>query len=67
MTPDKVETRLGTLNFVDGVPTVQATQFPTPRWMCFDAKKFGVPIPKDSPTTIQERAITSPIWFNPSK
>jgi hypothetical protein len=26
MTPDKVETRLGTLNFVDGVPTVETTQ-----------------------------------------
>ena len=26
MTPDTVETRLGTLNFVDGVPTVATTQ-----------------------------------------
>lgn len=26
MTPDKVETRLGTLNFVDGVPTNETTQ-----------------------------------------
>ena len=26
MTPDKVETRLGTLNFVDGVPTAETTQ-----------------------------------------
>src|SRR5450432_4116689 len=26
MTPDKVETRLGTLNFVDGVPTKETTQ-----------------------------------------
>jgi hypothetical protein len=26
MTPDKVETRLGTLNFVDGVPTTETTQ-----------------------------------------
>ncbi|MES2438076.1 MAG: DUF1254 domain-containing protein [Verrucomicrobiota bacterium] len=26
MTPDKVETRLGTLNFSDGVPTVETTQ-----------------------------------------
>ncbi len=26
MTPDTVETRLGTLNFVDGVPTVETTQ-----------------------------------------
>jgi hypothetical protein len=26
MTPDNVETRIGTLNFVDGVPTVETTQ-----------------------------------------
>ncbi|CAN7595200.1 DUF1254 domain-containing protein [Rhizobium sp. LjRoot254] len=26
MTPDKVETRLGTLNFVDGVPTLETTR-----------------------------------------
>ena len=26
MTPDKVETRIGTLNFVDGVPTAETTQ-----------------------------------------
>ncbi len=26
MTPDKVETRIGTLNFVDGVPTLETTQ-----------------------------------------
>ncbi|MBY3027088.1 DUF1254 domain-containing protein [Rhizobium leguminosarum] len=26
LTPDKVETRLGTLNFVDGVPTVETTR-----------------------------------------
>jgi hypothetical protein len=26
LTPDKVETRIGTLNFVDGVPTVETTQ-----------------------------------------
>ncbi len=26
MTPDKVETRIGTLNFVDGVPTVETAQ-----------------------------------------
>lgn len=26
MTPDKVETRLGTLNFIDGVPTIETTQ-----------------------------------------
>ncbi|HSH93253.1 MAG TPA: DUF1254 domain-containing protein, partial [Roseimicrobium sp.] len=26
LTPDKVETRLGTLNFVDGVPTAETTQ-----------------------------------------
>src|SRR6266481_1883571 len=26
LTPDKVDTRIGTLNFVDGVPTTETTQ-----------------------------------------
>ncbi len=34
MTPDKVETRTGTLNFVDGVPTAETTQ------KCYDNLDF---------------------------
>ena len=42
-------------------------EIPTPRWSTYDAFRFGVEIPEGAPTSTQERAYTSPIWYSPSK
>jgi hypothetical protein len=41
-------------------------EIPTPRWVVYDARRFGVPIPEAAETIHQERAYTSPIWYTPS-
>jgi hypothetical protein len=40
-------------------------EIPTPRWSTYDAFRFGIDIPEGAPTSTQDRAYTSPIWYTP--
>lgn len=36
-------------------------EIPTPCWTAYDAKGYGIKLPKEVPTITQERTYTSPI------
>ncbi len=42
-------------------------EIPTPRWLVYDAVRLGAKIPEGAVLTGQERAYTSPIWYQPPK
>jgi Protein of unknown function (DUF3604) len=44
---------------------VRVLEIPTPRWVLFDALRYGAKLLPETELTSQERAYTSPIWYNP--
>ena len=44
---------------------VRVLEIPTPRWVAFDAVKYKYKLAPEVRAKDQERAYTSPIWYNP--
>ena len=44
---------------------VRVLERPTPRWSTIDARRAGLPLLKDVPAMVRERARSSPIWMVP--
>jgi hypothetical protein len=40
-------------------------EIPTPRWVVYDAFRYGIEPPPEAKLIDQERAYTSPIWYTP--
>ena len=40
-------------------------EIPTPTWVAFDALRYKLKLPPQVPVKAQERAYTSPIWYDP--
>jgi Protein of unknown function (DUF3604) len=44
---------------------IRILEIPTPRWVLYDALRYGAKLLPDTQLKAQERAYSSPIWYNP--
>jgi hypothetical protein len=44
---------------------VRVIQISSPRWTCYDCKRYGIKMPDYVPMTVTDRAYTSPVWYTP--
>lgn len=51
---------------IKAVYYVRVLEIPTPRWSTYDSARNNLPLPTDVPSSIQERAYSSPIWYTPA-